>query len=580
VLNKKADEVEIEVIEEAKRVFNKVVHPYKVRVKILKSDKPEDREIKDGSFVIEYKEDGVYLTVISPLNNGKPVDEKLLIEHINRKGIENADSKAIFLALYTSNGEPVKIAPYQEEKLVDAEVRINVSKNGMEAYMRILPEDGGKPCDIEMVKQALEKANISYGIDWGAINEAIEQKRFYEDIIIARGTEHINGKDGYIEYTVQLDKNIKPKVLEDGSVDYKQLNLIKNVKKGDVLARRIDPEPGIEGHTVMNRPIPAKGGRPVALLPGKNTELSEDGKELLAAIDGQVVFRDGRITVLPIYEIISDIDNSTGNIDFIGTLKIKGGVRGGFTVNVRGDVEIGGAVEGATIISGGNIIIRSGIQGMNKAVLKAEGDVIARFIENAEVESGRNVIADAIMHSIVKAKNAVIADGRRGLIIGGNIKAGMEVRAKSIGSSMATATEIEVGSDPELREKYTVISAKVKELEKELERCEKDIQTLSKMTARGVLSPEKQRLKLMRLQNKLKLIQEIAEYKAQLLEIEQQLEQLSNGVVSVKDTIYPGVRIIIGSSVFNIMQEYRYATFKRENGEIVMGSYEKKAGEL
>ncbi|MBQ8038297.1 MAG: DUF342 domain-containing protein, partial [Lachnospiraceae bacterium] len=52
----------------------------------------------------------------------------------------------------------------------------------------------------------------------------------------------------------------------------------------------------------------------------------------------------------------------------------------------------------------GHIILKRGIQGMDRGVLKANGNVISRFIESATVEAGGYVSADAIMHSNVSAK--------------------------------------------------------------------------------------------------------------------------------------------------------------------------------
>jgi len=71
-------------------------------------------------------------------------------------------------------------------------------------------------------------------------------------------------------------------------------------------------------------------------------------------------------------------------------------------------------------------------------------------------------------------------------------------------------------------------------------------------------------------------VQEIAESKARLMELEGMMEQLSQGTINVSGTIYPGVKITIGSSSLNIMEEFHYATFKRQQGEVVMTVYEKK----
>lgn len=574
-LNKRAEEVRIEIIEQPKKLFNMMIRPYKIRVSLLVNAVNEAVHV-DGSFVLEYKDDGVYLTVNPPQGNGRPVDERLIVERIKRKNIQQLDNKAVFSAIASNDGRAVKIAPAQLECVVDAEVVVWVSPDGMEAYMRILPEDGGKPCDIAMVKKALSEMGICYGIDWNTIADVLNNNFFEQDVLIAKGTKPIDGQDGRVEYTVALEADAKPRILEDGTVDYKHLDIVKNVRKGDVLAKRLAPTAGVPGCTVLGKKIPAKDGKKINIPAGKNVELANDGELLLSAIDGQVVVQNGKISVFPVYEVIGDVDNSTGNIEFVGNVKVKGNVRAGFTVKAEGDVEVFGVVEGASISAGGNIVLRSGVQGMNKAVLKAGGDIAARFVENSVLEAGRNIAADAIMHSYIRAGKTVTADGRRGLIVGGSIKAALEINARNIGSSMAAATELEVGIDPQLREQYNDISAKMEDLKRQLKACDQDIQAIARLEARGTISADKQRLKLLRIQKKLTLVQEIAEIKARLMKLEEMMEQLSQGTINVSGTIYPGVKITIGSSSLNIMEEFHYATFKRQQGEVVMTVYEKK----
>jgi len=73
---------------------------------------------------------------------------------------------------------------------------------------------------------------------------------------------------------------------------------------------------------------------------GKNVEISEDGQSLIAGIDGQVNYIDGKVSVFANYEVPADVDNSTGNISFVGNVIIRGNVLSGFTVEAGGSVEV------------------------------------------------------------------------------------------------------------------------------------------------------------------------------------------------------------------------------------------------
>ena len=50
--------------------------------------------------------------------------------------------------------------------------------------------------------------------------------------------------------------------------------------------------------------------------------------------------------MFPVYVVPGDVDFSTGNIDFIGSVKVMGSVRNGFSVKAEGNVEIMGRLEG------------------------------------------------------------------------------------------------------------------------------------------------------------------------------------------------------------------------------------------
>ena len=79
-----------------------------------------------------------------------------------------------------------------------------------------------------------------------------------------------------------------------------------------------------------------------------------------------------KINVFPVYEVNGDVDYNTGNIDFVGTIVIRGNVRSGFKVKADGDIRIIGSVEGAELEAAGSIEISAGIIGQNKGLLKQQ----------------------------------------------------------------------------------------------------------------------------------------------------------------------------------------------------------------
>ena len=181
------------------------------------------------------------------------------------------------------------------------------------------------------------------------------------------------------------------------------------------------------------------------------------------------------------YEVPANVDTSTGDIEYEGNVLVHGNVLAGFSITAKGDIVVEGVVEGANLCAGGHIILKRGIQGMDRGVLKANGNISSRFIERATVEAGGYVSADAIMHSNVSAKGDITVDGKKGYITGGTIRSGSLVSAKTIGSSMGTNTNIEVGIEPAIISEYHELG---KEQETLKEEQEKNLQILMALAKR------------------------------------------------------------------------------------------------
>ena len=77
---------------------------------------------------------------------------------------------------------------------------------------------------------------------------------------------------------------------------------------------------------------------------GQGRVYESRGTELYAEIDGQLKIVDGKINVYSVYEVPADVDNSTGNIRFIGNVTVRGNVLSGFEIEAGGDIEVSGVV--------------------------------------------------------------------------------------------------------------------------------------------------------------------------------------------------------------------------------------------
>jgi uncharacterized protein (DUF342 family) len=427
----------------------------------------------------------------------------------------------------------------------------------------------------EGIMDILKFNKIIYGVNTQVIKDLCQQPVFNQEIPVAQGTYPINGKNGRMEYHFEVTKDRTPKILEDGRVDFRELNLIENVHAGDLLVTIIPPVAGIPGINVLGQKIPAVSGKPIVPPRGKNVNISEDGLNLFAAIDGQVVIADKKVNVYALYEVLGNVDSSTGNINFVGNVVVRGNVITGFTIEAGGTVEVQGVVEGAVIKAGGDIIVRRGMQGANKGMLISDSNITARYIENSNVIAKGNIKCEAIMHSTVKCGGILELGGRNGLFVGGSAKVGKEIRAKVIGSHMETATELDVGTDPIFRERYKVLKKEISEAEKDLLKAEQAIQILKKLQSVTGLDDSKMELLEKSINTKQYLSDKLEEMKEELVTVEQRLEEEGYGKIKIIDIMHPGTRVAIGTCTMFVKKPIQFATLYRDKADIRIGQYEK-----
>jgi uncharacterized protein (DUF342 family) len=227
--------------------------------------------------------------------------------------------------------------------------------------------------------------------------------------------------------------------------------------------RRHPPRPGTAGRNVLGESVPAPAVKdPVFALGLQGVGPADDDPNLLVAqVMGQPVLQRNGIAVEPVARY-QDIDISIGNIQFPGTVEVRGDVRSGMRIEAGGDVVVRGVIEYADVRAGGDVHVHGGIIGHSDAGsgahesvrVSAAGSVTAKFVENSIVEAQHAVrIQESIMHSEVSALDEVIVGGkgRKGRILGGKVRASRLVAADYIGGEGSGRTQVLVGINPLLQ---------------------------------------------------------------------------------------------------------------------------------
>ncbi|GIX43008.1 MAG: polymerase [Leptospiraceae bacterium] len=536
----------------------------------------------DGTFKVRIYKEGVFLTVCPPKGKGKPVEIEECIHRLEQRGVTVYDIKKIEKVVKQAKCEPVKVADYDPIPEHDSTCRVEITPDEMKAYVKITPpRKGGRDLKVEDIVNALKAKGVVIGFKEENIKKALDEEIYMEDILAAEGIPPKHGRDAYIEYKVRIKKEFQLEEDEFGRVDFKNLHLIENVVPGQVLAVKIPAEKGIPGRTLFNKIIPARDGKDIELKQGKNTILSEDGTVLKAEISGHVVMIGNRISVEDVYRVLGDVGPKTGNIEELGSVNIAGSVLDNYQVKAGGNIEVFNSIQKAIVEAEGNIVVKGGILGKDEAkITSSNGSVIARFIQSAKVYAAIDVLVEeAIIHSYVEAGERVICQGRRAQIVGGEIRAKKEVRARVIGSAAHPKTDIIVGYDPLLLKRFEEIERTLKEKKEnydKLKRTQKTLETRKKEDPDSFLAEQRKKLEEVTEQVK-ELEKEIQELEKEKEEVQNEMEELAGeGRVIVEKQIFPGVIIRIKNAAYSVMDERFSVQYVYRNGKIIEEKYVKE----
>jgi len=324
-------------------------------------------------------------------------------------------------------------------------LNIYISTDMMQASAAIDPT-GHEYITEALFKSKMTELGIKAGIKQDAIQELLIDTNVGKEMIIAEGKPATAGRDGYFEFMFSTDnEGYKPSINEDGSIDYSVQRSL--VTKGDLLGAYHAPKPGFFGYTVFSSvvaPVPPKDDSKIKL---ENVE--EIDNNYYALIDGEASYKNGILSVNDVLNINGDASIVMGVIEYSGDIIINGDVLTGTVIKTSGSVTVAGTVEAATITAGKDIFVRKGIQGKEKAMIRAGHDVVAAFIEEATVVAGNSIRFNYSYCSNIISGNEIIADGRHGSVLGGTASAAKLIRTKYAGNDVGVKTKLSINKGGE-----------------------------------------------------------------------------------------------------------------------------------
>ncbi len=423
----------------------------------------------------------------------------------------------------------------------------------------------------EFIEQYLRENGITAGINREAVAALATQVEYGQEVIVAQGKSPVNGQNGFFQYTVVLeDARSKPLVNQDGSVDYYNSLKLAMVQKGDLIAVYVPPTPGEYGYTVFSEMLPPVKGKELRPLRGNGFYVSGDGKEYRVSYDGRIYKENERIIVDKIYVVKGDLDIEKGNIHFNGDVEVKGDVRSGLEIKTDGDIFVHGHVGSCTLIAGGNVTIRKGVQGRKKCQIIAGKDIACSFVERCNMQAGGSIYADSILDSDVYAKQQVVVSSRKGLVLGGIISATQGIVAKEAGNDAGIGTILQAGVVTEEMQRVAELVQQHHKVTDEVELLNKNLKIYDSLDgSRRTKETETIRMKILRAK-----VIKTAEQK----KLAEQLSKLNEDImrarqhagIRIHGTVYPGVKVNVGKDWYEVKDACKDVKFLFRQNRVVM----------
>lgn len=231
------------------------------------------------------------------------------------------------------------------------------------------------------------------------------------------GSTATKGNDAYTE--IAFDWRKYPGILlPDGTVDWRDINSLLSVDRGDLIAIVHDRTVGSPGITCFGDEIEGLPGRRHHLRwTRKNFQRIDDPLnpqtfKLHAHCAGVVSYSFllkndpqtlDNLHITDTLKVLSDIDNSSMNLQTSASLEIHGNVRGNFKLQTNGSIIAQECIEGL----GAKNVTSQGTPALNRCIIRAAEEIEVGSFVNAEA-AGRNILVrNNASQSLLNAREKV-----------------------------------------------------------------------------------------------------------------------------------------------------------------------------
>ncbi|MEZ0374031.1 MAG: FapA family protein, partial [Candidatus Sericytochromatia bacterium] len=428
----------------------------------------------------------------------------------------------------------------------DHGLTLECSADGLEAWLTVDPTYASQSPTKASIDELLRKVNVSFGIKPEVIDLGIKQG-FLERSLVAVGEAPLAGQSARLEYLIE-ENDQGPAERSDGSVDYRELRLHSSVQAGSPLLRKHSAIAGEAGISIYGQSLPPGTVTDCKLLEGPGTALASDDPLLLIATRAGMPVRMASTCRVESVLELEDVGVATGNIHFDGTVVVRGFVQKGYRIEAGGDIIVHGTVEDAVLRAQGNLYLYAPVYGGAQTLLSCRYQLQGQFIQQARIECGGDLLVrEALMHCQTRVVGkAIIGDETgRGLLNGGELYGTHFAQVRILGSASSTATQVALGSHPQLESHLGELEAQMGVLRQKLQENIKNmiyLRTQGGAQSERMQALEAERSRLMFESNT--LTDEIQFLKDSL----KQADNPKSCRIKVLDCIQPGVKVNISGA--------------------------------
>ncbi len=495
-----------------------------------------------------------------PDQRSTPHDEESIVQRLHDSGYGKHELDTESLETLIKLSESNSAEEIDLEAHIDANFSIDIDEQQLNATLNYNPAFCGADLDPESVLEAIEELGLARDkINIQRIKEILSSEIDISESIV-QGQPAINGEDGTIDVIFDADPNTGPRRLGNGQVDHYETHTYITVDIDTVLLRRNPATPGSTGETVFAEPIEATPGVDIEFELNDSVKLSsEDNNVLLAAKSGHPILIPNSV-IIDDTLTLDEASLETGNVEFDGSILIKGDVKPNIRIQASGDIFVGGLVENSQLIAGNNVTIESGIISTvtydekdpdnfeYSTLIQAENDIQMKYCNSVKAIAGGSIfIENYSMHSHLNATIDVIlgVNHGKGILIGGLTEAENTIEANVVGSDAYVATNLSCADT-------TSIKSDCSKLQKKIQRTQSEVEMLSKLlerikssgspTAVGevVLNKAKKiHLEMVALKN------DQTDYERRLHYFQSKLHPKTPNQIIINGTIYPNVSLLV-----------------------------------